>query len=268
MAASLRPGPMPRATPLQPELPLWGAAPERPAADGSEALRRVLLGDRVVHYALRRGRRRTIGLSIDHRGLRVGAPLRSTLAEIETMILRNSAWVLDKLDTWRARPGPAVVTLADGVRFPLLGGEGVLRVASGHNRLSWQGEELHLACRPGTAPLELFERGLRERARELFAERLAIHAGQMGLAAPPPLAISGARTRWGSCSRLSGIRLNFRLLHFPLPLIDYVVAHELAHLRQMNHSERFWREVELLYPDYRAARQALREQAERLPRFA
>jgi len=259
---------MPRATPLQPELPLWGADPERPAADGSEALRRLLLGDRVVHYALRRGRRRTIGLSIDHRGLRVGAPQRSTLAEIEAMILRNGDWVLDKLDTWRARPSRALATVADGLRFPLLGDEGVLRVAAGNNQVRWHGDELHLACRQGTAPLELFERGLRERARGLFAERLAIHADRMGLAVLPPLAVSGARTRWGSCSRVSGIRLNFRLLHFPLPLVDYVVAHELAHLRQMNHSERFWREVEMLYPDYRAARQALREQAELLPRFA
>ena len=259
---------MPPATLLQPELPLWDAPAGRPAADRGEVLGRIILGDRVVHYALRRGRRRTIGLAIDHRGLRVGAPMRASVSEVEALIKKHAVWVVEKLDAWRARPSVTTVPLHDGLRFPLLGGEAELRIAAGGNRVVWQGDALCLQVRPGTPSLlPLFERGLRERARVLFAERLGIYAARMGLAAAPPLAISGARTRWGSCSRQTGIRLNFRLLHFALPCVDYVVAHELAHLRQMNHSDRFWSEVEALFPDYRETRRVLRDQAAALPSY-
>ena len=81
----------------------------------------------------------------------------------------------------------------------------------------------------------------------------------------PAVGLSNARTRWGSCSSLSGIRLHWRLIHLPLPLIDYVVAHEVAHLVEMNHSPRFWSVVESLYPGHVAARKALRQAAAALP---
>ena len=83
----------------------------------------------------------------------------------------------------------------------------------------------------------------------------------------PRLTLSAARTRWGSCSLRSGIRLNWRLIHFPLHVIDYVVAHELAHLREMNHSPRFWSVVGQLYSDYRAARDELKALAAHCPHW-
>jgi predicted metal-dependent hydrolase len=83
----------------------------------------------------------------------------------------------------------------------------------------------------------------------------------------PRVALSNARTRWGSCSTRTGLRFNWRLIHLHLPLVDYVVAHELAHLREMNHSERFWHQVERLYPGYREARRALRVRAATIPQI-
>ena len=81
----------------------------------------------------------------------------------------------------------------------------------------------------------------------------------------PPIALSSARTRWGSCSQASGIRFNWRLIHLPTHLVDYVVAHELAHLVEMNHSPRFWAEVGRLYPDWRAARAELKLRGREIP---
>jgi predicted metal-dependent hydrolase len=81
----------------------------------------------------------------------------------------------------------------------------------------------------------------------------------------PPLALSAARTRWGSCSVRSGIRLNWRLIHLPPELIDYVIAHETAHLIEMNHSPRFWAVVETLHPDWRTSRQELKRLGAALP---
>lgn len=246
---------------MQLDLPLSGVA-----VAGGEEMRRITLGDRIVPYLLRRGTRRTIGLSIDHRGLRVGAPRRTSLTEVEALIHRHAAWVVDKLDEWRTRRRPEPLLIADGVRIPFLGGELEIRLAVGANRAVWGLGTLTLCLKPGTAPGPLLERALRERAREHFAASLAQHAPRLGVEAPA-LALSSARTRWGSCSRKSGIRLNWRLIHFPTALIDYVVVHELAHLRHMNHGPHFWALVASVCPDYREARVELQRQAAHIPHW-
>lgn len=97
-------------------------------------------------------------------------------------------------------------------------------------------------------------------------ERAAHHAAQLQRPLPR-VALSNAQTRWGSCSEKSGIRLSWRLIHAPPRLLDYVVAHEMAHLVEMNHSPRFWKVVERLCPDYRAARDELRRLAATCPQL-
>lgn len=257
---------MPKPTLPQPELPLWGRSDPAPPAQAGDALHRVVLADRIVPYVLRRGRRRTIGLTIDHRGLRVGAPPRTSLGEIEAMIRSHTDWVLDKLDHWRTQAPAAAQPVVDGLCLPVLGESVVVRLVDGGPRAQWGDAALSLSVPAGWQPLPLLERALKARARELFVPRVAATCAQLGVAVPA-VGLSSARTRWGSCSRLSGIRLNWRLIHFPLPIIDYVIAHEVAHLREMNHSPRFWAEVEALCPDYRSARGRLRELAAGLPRF-
>jgi len=75
---------------------------------------------------------------------------------------------------------------------------------------------------------------------------------------PRSIKLSAARTQWGSCTTQGTLRFNWQLIKMPLPLIDYVVVHELAHLIQMNHSQAFWREVEKVFPDYLERRKELR----------
>jgi hypothetical protein len=107
---------------------------------------------------------------------------------------------------------------------------------------------------------------LREHARAVLRERLALHAPRLGVAVPP-LRLSSARTRWGSCNQRGGISLNWRLVFMPLAVVDYVVAHELAHLKEMNHGPRFWSVVEQLCPDWRALRSELRRHGREIPQF-
>jgi predicted metal-dependent hydrolase len=102
------------------------------------------------------------------------------------------------------------------------------------------------------------------RASTLFCERTTLYARKLGVAVPR-VSLSSARTRWGSCSEKGGIRINWRLIHLPLTLIDYVVAHELAHLIEMNHSQRFWAVVASVYPEWRAARRELKSRAAVMP---
>lgn len=235
----------------------------------TETPRSIELGDRVIPYVLRRARRRTIGLTIDHRGLRVGAPPRASIQEIESLILRHGTWVTDKLDEWRLRRDAETLRLVDGMQLPFLGTTLEIRLALGANRAVWRtqtppGVTLRLRS-PDDAP-QVLERALRKRAIDLFSERLAYFAERMDLRIPT-LSLSSARTRWGSCSLRSGIRLNWRLIHFPPHILDYVVVHELAHLREMNHSARFWAVVGQHYPDYRNARGELKQLAAACPRW-
>jgi len=165
----------------------------------------------------------------------------------------------------RQAPGLAI---RHGAQVPLLGRHVRVHVISGANRGYWccdaEQDVLWLAARPDADLTVLARRSLQRRAREHFAPRLAAAAARLGCPAPR-LALSSARTRWGSCSADGSIRLNWRLIHLPPDLIDYVIAHEAAHLVEMNHGPRFWATVERLYPDWRAARARLKQVGMALP---
>ncbi|MBK6637057.1 MAG: M48 family metallopeptidase [Rhodocyclaceae bacterium] len=232
-----------------PEAPV----PVTPA--GSEGL--LQFGTRIVPYRLRRRARARLALVIADHGLRINAPSTLPLRDIEAFAHQHGEWIVRKLDQQATAPRPQQLVIADGTRLPLLGAEAIVRVLPGHNRTRWIGNTLVIEARPHARLNLLAQRGLQKQALAHFSERLAHHAPLMGLEAPP-LGLSSARTRWGSCSLHSGIRLNWRLIHLPPELGDYVVVHELAHLYQMNHSKRFWAIVEHACPDWREARAALK----------
>lgn len=225
--------------------------------------RHLVIAGRIVTYALRRDRRR-LAMRIDEQGLAVGAPRNVSLAEIESFILGHGQWVLAKLDEFASRTAPRHLPIHDGARLPVLGEEVCVRVTAGGNRGLWEAGALWLAARPSADLALLARRALQRRALEHFRPRLAAMTALLGRS-PPPLSLSSARTRWGSCSAGSGIRLNWRLIHLPPALIDYVVAHEVAHLVEMNHGPRFWKLVERLYPDWRNARESLKRLGAGLP---
>lgn len=229
----------------------------------ARASNHLILAGRIVGYTLRRDRRR-LAMRIDDRGLAVGAPRTVPLAEIEAFLHSHADWVLAKLDEHAGRAVQRHLPIHDGARLPVLGAEVRVRVTAGGNRGYFNADELWLAARP-TADLSLLaRRALQRRALEHFRPRLIDMATQIGRAAPP-LGLSSARTRWGSCSTCSGIRLNWRLIHLPPAPIDYVIAHEVAHLVEMNHGPRFWRLVESIYPDWRVARETLKQEGAALP---
>lgn len=232
-----------------------------------EPARHIVIAGQAVAYQLRRSQRRTIGLAIDHRGLRVGAPARARIGDIENLIHEHGQWVLDKLAAWRDRPAAGKLQITDGtVIFAL--GEPLTAAFTDIGRSRWQFGPGTIYLRPDAthSANDLLEKALREKARTVFTERLAIHAPRLGVAAPP-LRLSSARTRWGSCSHHGGIALNWRLVLMPLAVVDYVVCHELAHLKEMNHSPRFWSVVEQLCPDWKARRLELRQLARQIPHF-
>ncbi len=235
-----------------------------PVFDGAaHKTHHLILSGRIVSYALRRDRRR-LTLKIDERGLAVGAPRAVPLGDIEAFIQSHGDWVLKKLDEFASRTTLRHLPIHEGARLPLLGAEVRVRVTPGNNRGFWQADELWLAARPSANLALLARRALQRRALEHFQPILAATVRQIDRPLPP-LALSSARTRWGSCSTSSGIRLNWRLIHLPPKLIDYVIAHEAAHLLEMNHSPRFWNVVERLHPDWRNTRNELKRLGAALP---
>ena len=233
-----------------------GPRPGAPQAERHTAR----LGEREVAYTVVRCRRRSIGFRVDGDGLTVRLPLRASRRWLETALQEHAAWILRKLEQWRRRPGRLPAWDACGV-FPLLGREFALAPdgAGGFSPREILPGQQPLPFAHGLPPAEveaLMTAWYRERALACFRERVAHYAPRLGVAAPA-VKLSNARSQWGSCSRAAGIRLNWRLALFPLRLVDYVVAHELAHLLEMNHSPAFWHAVECICPDYRAARREL-----------
>jgi len=264
------PQPLFKAPPVAPRVTL----PVPPRAPNDPPLRRIVLGSHAVEYALRRSSRRTIGFMIDDDGLRVTAPRRVTLAEVDNAIRAKQRWILTKLhergERRQQRLQKPPLRWVDGAQLPYMGGEITLRLTEAvrsHCVFDPQSGELSVGVTPGLSELQLKERvrlWYHAEASRVFEERLDLYAQRMRLSYNA-FALSSAGTRWGSCTSAGNIRLNWRLIHYPLNLIDYVVAHELAHLREMNHSPRFWATVGAVYPDYDGARLALRKRSHEMP---
>ncbi len=240
------------------------------------ATRRIQLGHSDIAYAFRRSKRRTIGMAIGPDGLEVSAPRWVSLGEVESALREKADWIGRKLVEMGERQrqlGAARIEWCDGVVLPYLGDrlQVLLDSSAALKKNSAQFEEaaplhtlhtLRLGLPRYATPEQIrdaVQAWLMRRAKVLFTERLNHFAPQLGVQWQR-LSLSSAATRWGSASANGAIRLNWRLLHHKLAVIDYVVAHELSHLRVMDHSPRFWDTVQSVMPDYAQRRRVLKEE--------
>lgn len=225
----------------------------------SRSLRRLELGGGGVDYVLvRRRGRRGVGLKVDENGLTVSAPSAMPLTHIESLVRESERWVLRKIPEWRKRRATPVEWI-DAVRLPFLGGALVLRLREGaRGRAARVDNELRVTAPAGDAAAtrHAVVRWYKAAAEAYLGSRVGDLAAAAGLPAPR-LIVSSALSRWGSCNSKREIRLAWRLVKAPMRLVDYVICHELAHLRHMNHSSAFWAEVARQCPGYRRLRDEL-----------
>ena len=226
---------------------------DRRAAKSASLIR---LGGRTIEYRFVRRRRRTLGITVDVDGLKVSAPLRAPWRDIEGFVRENERWILAKLDEWALAPRPPVLRGASGERMPLFGGMVELERRAG--AVTREGNRI------GFESMQQLIQWLKAAALEGLRPRAAHFAARLGLPAPR-VQLSNARTQWGTCTEDGRIRLHWRLIHVAPELADYAVAHEVAHLVELNHSARFWRVVERLYPGWPAARERLELAGAALP---
>jgi predicted metal-dependent hydrolase len=251
-----------KVTPEQLSLQLDVDTTPPPRGQADSRSRHVRLDHGLLPYRLRRARRRSIGFQIDDQGLTVSAPRWVPLREIESAIVEKRRWIVAKQrewNEWRARRRLPVVRFVEGGRLPYLGGHVTLRLgADGGTRRT--DSDLRLALPPDATELQVrdvVQAWLQAEARQVFAERITCFADRIS-ARYAGWTLSSARTQWGSCTHDGRIRLSWRLIHFALPVIDYVVAHELAHLQELNHGPRFWSAVAQLLPGFEPARDEIR----------
>jgi predicted metal-dependent hydrolase len=289
LGGPVQPGPAAQAPPPRsgsaPTPPRGGSArapdlpPTDPAPDGHagqrfahpRASREVRLGRCLVAYEFRRTRRRSIGFIVGAEGLSVAAPRWVPVADVEQALREKAGWIVAKLGEQRERAErlrAARIDWRDGTTVRFLGEDlqvvldpdvtGALIADDGGTGAA-PAKRLRIGLSGHAAPEQIREAvqsWLQRQARRLFEERCAHFAAVLGVR-PKRLALSSATRRWGSASADGTIRLNWRLIHFALPVVDYVVTHELAHLREMNHSAAFWDVVRSAMPDYARHRETL-----------
>ena len=226
-------------------------------------------GKRIEYTVIRSKRRKkTLEITLDpQQGVIVRSPARTTLREIADLVQKRAAWILRKATDDILRPKPRRFT--DGETLFYLGREipiATCATAASGITVNLENDAFHI-----TSPADLsederteksraaIERWYRREASRLLPEIVAQWQAKVSSKKPAQVLIRNQRRRWGSCSSDGSIRLNWRIIMAEPALIDYVAVHELAHLAVMDHSPRFWKQVEHTLPDYRARRHRLNE---------
>lgn len=224
----------------------------------------------TIPYHLERRARRTVGLKITNDGLVVHAPKYILEFQLKKLLQEKSRWIINKLDARKKNYVPPV-DWQDGEMLPLLGSQITLFVLhhTKNKQPQFNHDSLTIAT-PAADDQAVIQRKViqwyKKQAFVDFSRRLEILATKLGVSTPP-LKLSNAQSRWGSCSSRGDIRLNWRLLQAPPHIVNYVICHELAHLKEMNHSAQFWAVVASIYPDYKAAEKELKQLSPQLHRM-
>lgn len=230
---------------------------------------RILLKGTWIRYSLVRSprRRRLLVRVTSSGGLEVKAPRDLSFRAVEALLLSETDWLAAALETANRRRPLAPSSATTGQTLPLLDERLRLVVTpacapSAHR----SGDELWLHS-PSAAPEAvepLLESWYRHQAWLYLPPRLRQLAQPLNVQ-PSRISIRSQKTRWGSCSAYGTISLNWRLMLLPSVLADYVLVHELCHLRHLDHSPRFWELLSTLVPDYQEHRSALRKATASLP---
>jgi predicted metal-dependent hydrolase len=211
-----------------------------------------------------RAKRRTIAIIIERDGsLTVRAPKRAALRDIEQFIQEKAGWIVRTREKLQAIFDIPEKKFVDGEKFLFLGNEYELKLTTPQRpTLKFDGK-FTLAGTAQKRAMLLFTRWYREQALRTFSERVHYYAALHGFQ-PKQVKVTSAKTRWGSCSSNGTLNFTWRLVMAPLEIIDYVVIHELAHLRVKDHSSKFWNLVESIDPHYKLKRKWLRLNGEKL----
>jgi len=228
--------------------------------NNSEDARILLAGPPVMEVQVRRSQRaRRLALKVSRLDgtVTLTLPPRASMRMARAFLADRATWLRDAV---QGMQGP--MTVRPGTQIPVRGRSLTLTPAP----LRAARVDADALLVPQARPIAGALAFLKALAREQFAERVAIHADVLGRS-PGKLTLRDTRSRWGSCTQAGDLMFSWRLIMAPPQILDYVAAHEVAHLAQMNHSAAFWAEVDRLYPDHKAARRWLKAEGASLHHF-
>jgi predicted metal-dependent hydrolase len=236
------------------------SGPSTPRLAKQESEHAIALDGRRLDYkVVRRRGRRGVGLKVVGNGLTVAASLTTPLSAIEGAIDQHAGWISKKLGEWsQRRVMPQRWETGSTIGF--LGEPLILMVDVGHSRVSVERAVAHLFIKVKKGEAAEIEKAvvtwMKKEALPHFAQR-AFFFARLHQLTPPQVFLSSANGRWGSCNSRREVRFSWRLIKARPALIDYVVCHELAHLRHMNHSAAFWTEVRRMCPEFETLKKEL-----------
>ena len=231
-------------------------------------LRTITLDGKTIVYELTRKRVRNINLRINPDGsVKVSCPYRVTTDEVERFLRTESSFIFKSLEKVNNRIDNASrpSTYEDGEEVNVFGEKCTLHVNPGFpfKGVRYSYPDIYINSDSPEKTERLYEKWKRNKLRDKVGEMLEYYVPMFekkGVKAPETVAFRTMSSRWGVCMPSTGkITFNYNLFEAPEELIAYVVVHELAHLLEANHSDRFWAHVEDVMPDYKARRKLLRE---------
>ena len=212
-------------------------------------------------------RRKTISLHIKEDGrIVIYVPYHTPKGEIEKFIKEKQSWIVEKIsekEKFTKEPNKAFIP---GEKFLYLGESYPLEIGDTHPKgisLKLSFGKFLIDQGHAAKAKDLFTQWYKREAKERIEERVHYFSNRLQLV-PKGLKITGAKHRWGSCSRDNRLSFSWRIIMAPLRIIDYVLIHELVHIKEKNHSKRFWTSLETILPDYRKHRFWLKENEHRL----
>lgn len=235
----------------------------------------IYFDQQPIRFVLKRSsRRRTVGISIEPHGVQVTAPKRMPMDRVIALVSTKARWIAKHTQRLQGLEPPK--RFVDGESHWFLGRELKLEVVSSAKGLQPElfsfdfsralppAVELRgdtLRVQNGGLPVrEVLEDWYKVQAAQIIPERVEHYCRGLGWPLPRVL-IRNQKKRWGSCNSRGELRFNWRLVLVAPELLDYVIVHEMAHLKVLDHSPRFWRLVEQIMPDYQARHKALNQMA-------
>jgi predicted metal-dependent hydrolase len=238
-----------------------------------QASQQTRLTGHAVDYELVRSRRRTMTFSVSNDGLSVRAPFGMPQHTIEAAVQEKGRWIVRKLGGMQQREARVAALKMDWLTGATLDYFGkplqvVLSPEATTTKLIHSNDSIDKSDKKIlqlAAPNNASEKKIRDSTKQWLVEQAMQHyTARMNHYAPllgvtwQSISLSSANTRWGSAKADGSIRLHWRLIQFDASVIDYVVAHELSHLRELNHSPRFWATLASVMPDYAVAQRLLK----------
>jgi predicted metal-dependent hydrolase len=230
----------------------------------------MFYGDSTIAYdVVYSGKRKTIGITVYPTGdVRISAPHRVSQAEVRRLVAEKADWIAKKLHEYKIEGcHDAAKKYVEGETFLYLGKEYLLHIVSGNHGplVTLDDRRLNIVLPPGLvagqqpamAREAVFE-WYRFHAEMTVEKAMGPYCRRLGIL-PPSYKVKNLSKRWGSCTARNDLNFNAKISMAPLPQLEYVVAHELCHVKVKDHSPRFWSLMEAVAPGYEEAKKALRK---------